>query len=495
MQSHKRLMAFGVVAVLVGGCASRSPFAEWTDGGLREWRLEDVTVHRSEVGVRAHDAKREGEDAAVPEDAGPEDYVRLAVERNPAIESARQRVAGLLARIPQVTSLDDPELRVALFGDMAETAAGQVGVMTGVSQELPFPGKLTARGRIALQEAEEAKAELDETGLNVIARTRQAYWDYYYASRAIEVTDESRGLLTQLRQVAETEYAAGTVTQQDVLMASVELSDLENQLITLEQQRVAAAARLNALMNRPVGAPLPAPPPAELQPVTLRLDRLLDMAMQTNTELAQIRRRIKADRQRLKLAKLQRWPDLTVGLSYSVVEDEGLAVMANGEDQWWLNFEINLPIWLDKLEAAEDEARRGIMEELADLRRAHNHHASHIQDMLAEVDTQQRRVKLFRDVIIPQARQAVDASLSAYQAGDLEFLSVVDNWRTLLEFRRMYHQSLAELEQAFAEIEETIGQEVSRQPVEVEVEQPEEIERDSNETNPAPNGADTEQQQ
>ena len=441
--------------VLMAGCApASSPFSELTDEGwlvdFDDTRAALAAVARSEPHV------------VIPEDAAEADYVRLALERNPAIRAAGERVRRLAQRIPQAESLDDPFVRVAPFGEMAQTAAGEVGVMTSVSQKLPFPGKLEARGRIAAQEVAEAVQELQRIRLAVVSDTRLVFWSYYYTAQAIQVTERSRDLLAQIRDVAESKLKAGTATQQDVLRASLELSNLDNELIALRQRLITARAMLNRLLDRPVTAALPLPEIRRLDSLALQLDELLAEAQRINPSIRRNRERIQRFRERLSLAKLNRWPDLTVSFNYNLVDREGLSGVANGDNQWWVGFGVNLPIWTQRLDAAEAEAIRGVLEGIATLGDEQNRVAFRVQDALARVESQQRQVILVRDVILPQARQTVDASMSGYRAGRLEFLTLVDNWRKFLDFQLMYHQSLSQLEKSFAELQRAIGRDVQR---------------------------------
>ena len=447
-------------AVGCGNPRHGGPFSEWID---RDWSPDELAQAWSDqTGEPIARAGNSMGSVEIPDDAGPEDYVRLALRRNPAIKAAQQRVRRLANRIPQVTSLGDPMLTIAPIGEMAETAAGQVRVMTGVSQKLPFPGKLQARGDIAGLDTSMAVHDLENTRLAVIADTRRAYWSYYFTVRAIEVTTHNRQLLARFQQIAEAKYRAGAATQQDVLRASVELSNVENTLITLAQRRSTAVAMLNRLIDRQVTATLPEPPPIDPDELTLELDPLLATADLANPAIRKVHERIDVFRKRLQLAKLGRWPDLTVSFNYNLVDDEGLSRIANGEDQWWVGLGVNLPIWQEKLDAAERESARGVMEAIAELREARNRVAFRVEDAFVKVDTQQRLVILFRDVIVPQARQTVDSALGSYQAGKVDFLTLVDNWRRLLDFQLMYHQSLAQLEQSFAELQQAVGEDLDR---------------------------------
>lgn len=442
-------------------------YRAWERRDPATWRLTDTGSLHQAATLRSRPDDTDGE-GAPPQpvdpaaDAGPDAYVELALRRNPSILAARRRVERLGARVPQATSLDDPMLQVAPFGEMAQTAAGQVGLMTGVSQKLPFPGKLRERGRIAEQDVAAAAAELQQTMLQVAAEVRRTYWNYYFAARSIESTRRSRELLSQFQRIAQAEYESGTRSQPDVLRASVELGNLDNELVVLAQRQASARAMLNQLTDRPVGAPLPEPAPIEPERLVAQLDQLLAQAAQQNPLLRKIHERIEQARRQRALAKLNRWPDLTVSATYNAVDDEGLSMAANGDDQWWFGFGINLPIWTEKYDAAEREALAGLLEGTADLTAQRNRIAFAVQDAYLKVEAQQKLVELFGDSILPQARQAVDSSSSGYRAGSVDFLTLVDNWRKLLNYELMYHRALAEMEQAIADLEQAVGGDVQR---------------------------------
>lgn len=455
---------------VLNGCAS--PFddpgySDWTAKDPAQWRLGESGAMHMGDSLQSQLADNDQHDprlAVLPgQDGGPNVYVKLALERNPSIRAAELRVQRLGAVVPQVTSLDDPMLQVAPFGEMAETAAGQVGLMSGVSQKLPYPGKLGTRGKIAQRDVNMAMAELQQTRLRVVADTRRAYWSYYFTTRALETTRKSRQLLDQFRQIAEAEYKAGNRSQPDVLRASVELSNVDNELIVLEQRRATAGGMLNQLMDRPVDSDLPEPQTIEPEQIDARLDVLLSAAAQHNPALQKVHERIEQYRYRRELAKLNRRPDLTVSATYNLVDDEGLSMAANGQDQWWFGFGVNLPIWAKKYDAAEREAFRGLMEGVAELTAEQNRIAFQVQDAYLRFEAQQKLVELFRGVIVPQAKQTVDASASGYRAGSVDFLTLMDNWRKLLNFDLMYHRAVADMQQAMADLEQVVGGRVQQE--------------------------------
>ena len=269
-------------------------------------------------------------------------------------------------------------------------------------------------------------------------------------------------MLSQLSQVVQAKYRAGTATQESVLRISVELNNLNNELIELSQRKRTAVGMLNALLDRAIDAPIPDPAPIDLDLFDTKLDDLLARAFATNPAIKTVRQRIERFTTQRELARLNRYPDLTTSISYNLVDSSGLSGVANGDDQWWLGFGINLPIWQGRLDAAEREAVRGVLETSSQLATTQNRVAFRVQDAYLKIDSKQQQALLLRDAIVPEAAQTVDASLSEYRSGKVEFLTLVDNWRKLLNFQLMYQHTLSSLEQSFAALEEAVGQDIAQ---------------------------------
>lgn len=423
-----------------------------------------------EAGLQSVAGNAASEPLVVPEDVTLADYVAFALGRNPSIHRAIRTVQAGGYRVPQVTSLEDPMLAVVLpTGDMIETAAGMMDAQVGITQKIPFPGRLTRRGKVAEQEVRMALATLTDVRIRVVSDVARAYYEYYLADVSIEITRASEQLLEQMRAVASARYRTGSATQQDVLRAEVELYALTNELITLQQRRATAQARLNTLIDRPVEAPLPAPRPFDLQTVDWKLPDAMNRAVESNPQLVRLREQIVRDLERIRLAKLEYFPDLRAGFSYTFI-GSGISPVATGDDNWSVPIGLALPIWWNRLRAGVLEANADTLASIEQLEEARNTILFGLQDTLVKVDTQYRQAVLFRDLLVPRARQTVEVSTAAYRSGDVQFTALIENWRNWLDFSLAYHRALAGLEQRFADLQQLIGTPVPRHPNEPPVE-------------------------
>ncbi len=456
---QKMLLSAGLLFGSLSACVSPldQTYSQWPNVVEADWRVTD-----SESPPR-NDSRQRGGSASVEAPPGDvEAWVTLALERNAGLRAAGLRVERLRQVRPQVTSLEDPMLTIAPLGEMAQTAAGEVGWMAGLSQRFPFPGKLDARGDAADATVEQAIHNLEAMRLQVAADTRRAWWSLIYVERAIEVVERDRGLVSQFLDVAEAKYRAGTVEQQDVLRAQVELTTLDNQIIQLNQHQVTAIAALNQLADRRIDGPVEVS--AHITPNTttaLRsLDDLLDLATR-HPRLAALRSQHDRFRAERRQAQLDRYPDVNVSLNYNAVDRDGLSPVADGEDQFWLGLGINLPLWQGRRDAAERAAMLGTLETSAMLAEEQNRLAYRVRDALARADAQARSVELFEQRMLPEARQAVDAASGSYRAGRTDFLTLIDNTRRLTELDLMYQQALTRLQQDLADLELAVGQSLS----------------------------------
>ena len=456
------------LVVALAGCSAYWPLSDDIEERIR---AETASLSPS---IGEDDAvRRIGEEAAsgdlAPPEAFPlppepalEDYVRFALERNPRIRAMVRDVEAMGLRVPQVTSLDDPMLTfVPPTGDMTQTAGGMMDASVGISQKVPFPSKLAARGRVAEQVVRIALENLRATRLDVVADVKQAYYGYYLTGISVRVAREHIDLLRRIRDVAAAKFRAGIAPQQDVLRAEVELYQLSNELLTLEQEVRTARAALNVLIDRGIEAELPPPSPFDAQRVEWELETLMARAVAASPELQTLRETVRRDLEAGRLARLDYLPDFSVGGAYSFIGG-GISPVADGSDAWNLTLGMTLPVWFQRIRAGILQRNAEILGSALRYRSRRNDVFVALQDALVRVDIQYRRALLFRDAILPRARQAVEVSESGYQSGQLDFLTWIDNWRRLIEFTLEYHRALAGLEQSFALLEQLAGGELPR---------------------------------
>lgn len=377
--------------------------------------------------------------------------VAEVLTRNPDVRSAAAAWQAAAERYPQEVSLDDPMLGSVLgpgsWGNSTVTSAYAIEM----SQKLPWPGKRRLRGNIAQAEANAAYYDVGEERLRVAELTRLAYYEYFVTERQREVLKDSSGLLESFRKIAQSKYESASVEQQDVLLADVELGQLERQRLALDRQARVARARINTLLLLPADAPLASPPASLSLPDDSRSPQeLQSLAVAQRPELAAQEAKIRAERYTVSLAYKEFYPDIEVLGRYDAFwQEDPLRPM--------VGMNLNMPLNKQKRWAAVREARARVVKEQAVLDSKIAELSFDVEQAYSRVDESRKTLDVYKGRLVPAARQSVESARASYTAGSLDFLRLIESQRQSLSIQEAYYQATAEYFQRLAELDRIIG--------------------------------------
>ncbi len=194
--------------------------------------------------------------------------IQEAIENNPDIVAAKAYTSVTKERIPQAGALDDPDVYVRFWNTPESLNIAKTDTtIYGIGQRFPVPGLLAQKEEVARYASKQAEQQLAAKALEISASVTAAYYELYYAYKALTVHHEQVKLLKHFFEIANAKFKVGKGTQVDVLRAQVELSKLFQHLPTLEQRRETAQAQVNTLLNRSPLAPLGIPQIPDPQPL------------------------------------------------------------------------------------------------------------------------------------------------------------------------------------------------------------------------------------
>jgi outer membrane protein TolC len=384
--------------------------------------------------------------------------LRIAREANPMLRAARASATAAAQRVGPAGALPDPQLQFGLMNRMASDFGSTMDPMTmnqvQLMQMLPWPGKLGNAKRAARHTAAAAGAEADEQERMLVAQVRMTYYDVAYADRALAVMERTRGLLRDFTTVATTMYAVGSGIQQDVLRAQVEVARMGEAITRMAQMRIAAAARLNALLGREATNPIGAVALPELPTDDLPLaDTLIAWALASRPALRAGAERVAAAEASLGAARRELFPDFQLGVQYQ--QRPQFPTMVS------LMLGFNVPLFA----AAKQLPMRREMAAMRDMSQAEllslrNETIARIIETRARAAQDRALGRLYRTSILPQARSAVQAALGSYRVGRVPFMTLVDNQMTVNRYETEAYRFLADYHQAVGELEALVGREV-----------------------------------
>ncbi|MEW6324645.1 MAG: TolC family protein [Nitrospirota bacterium] len=374
-----------------------------------------------------------------------------ALAGNPEILSFKQRWNAAKEEIPQARSLDDPQLIFTQWSIPSNfNLAGADESWYGIGQSLPFPGKRSLKGTIAAKASEAAEQEYRAKILEITARVKAAYYQLFLIQQSRDLHLEHQALREEFIRIANQKYAVGQASQQELLKAQVELSKLHNSLLVLEQEQASAAAELNSLLNRPPGASFGRIKEPVYRPFDQAIDGLTAQALQNRPELKAASFMIEQSERARALAKKNYLPDFMVELMYWDVH--------GGSNKWQTNVKMTLPwIFTGKYAARARQTDAQAAQARAEQAALHNQTLFELRDLFTQVKTAEQLIDMYRHGVLPQAEQSLKSARIGYQTGKVDFLSLIDGERTLLDLQLEYAGAKVQFWQAIARLERSVG--------------------------------------
>jgi outer membrane protein TolC len=385
------------------------------------------------------------------------DLIAFALINNPQIIALKTHWQASLNQLKIESSLPDPILNTTYYLQEIETRNGPLKANIKLSQKFPWFGKLKTKSKIAQLKANINKEKYKTLQLKIITKVKETFFELYWVNKAITITKLHLDLAKQLEKIAQIKYTAGQVSQKDLLKAQIKISQLQNHLHTFTNIKTSIKTKLNRLLGRPPNATLGKPEKIKLKKITIDLKRLYKQAKKSSPLLKLHQQQIKKARQNIKLAKLNFWPDLTLGIQYQNISPEGSMSPHKGQDAWSLSVAVNLPIWWEKRKRALKKAKIKTLSKQFAAKNTENTILQEIKNTYLRLKTHQQTLTLYKDELIPKARQTFWITTQDYKTGQTDFFNLINSLEQLLNLQLSYEQTLTSLHQDLAKLEELIG--------------------------------------
>jgi cobalt-zinc-cadmium efflux system outer membrane protein len=384
-----------------------------------------------------------------------------ALQSNPEIQAAKNKLESARARSKQATYLEDPELNMEAWGvplNHPVKYRSANPLIVGVRQKLPFFGKLGLKGEMAMQDVRMAEEELRAKEQEILAKVKTAYADYFMNTKSVEISKELLELIRHTSATAEGLYQVGKAPQQDVIRALLERTELLNKLTLAEKDLLISQAKLNTLLSRRPDAPLGASRELDVRSVPIQFAQLEKLSLEQRPELRALESSVSRSEKAIQLAERNRkYPDFMVGLQYWVAPDQSPRHMYAP----MLTLTIPFSPWTKgKHDYEIEEALAERQAAKANLAAMKNMALLEVRETSARLNAAMKSVSIYRDGLLPQTEQSFQAAVAAYQTGGVNFMTLLDAQRMIRDVRMGYYKAVVDYEQSRADLERAVGKEL-----------------------------------
>jgi len=386
------------------------------------------------------------------------DLLVEAEQNNPQIQAARHGWRSAQQVSTQVSTLPDPQfvfqhLSVGSprpFAGYTNSDFAYVGI--GISQDLPYPGKLRLRGEIAKKDADVSQQRYETVRRAMLAEVKMAYFQLSYLAKRQTILEGNGQVLQEVEQAAEAKYRSGMGNQQDVLQAQLEQTKLLREITTTQLESGKLQAEIKQLLNRAQSSPDIETTETSETLAAYTYDQLLAAATANNPEIAGAQKLVEKQRLQVDLAKKDFYPDFNFQYMWQRTDPTQFRAY------YVATLGVRFPIYRGRrqqpeLAQAEAEQSRAKSEYETQTQQI----AFLLRQQFLAAEKSAELLKIYSGGLVPQARAELQAGMAAYQSNRQDFQALLASFLDVLKFDEEYWQTLSEHETALAKIEELTG--------------------------------------
>jgi cobalt-zinc-cadmium efflux system outer membrane protein len=367
----------------------------------------------------------------------------LADKQNLDLAAARRRRAAALAGIQIARQRPNPSANFTTLRD--EPHEGLF-----FDQPVEIGGQRGRRIDVARQEGALTEIEIAALARQVRRSTREAYYAAAYARAESARLAHVVELAKRLGQIAEDRFKTGDVAQLEVIQTGLEVSRAEADLEVARQREKVSTSQLNALLNEPAAKAWELAGTLEDTTPTARLEDLLSRAYQSNPDLQHLGGEKKVEESHRSLLKAERIPNLDFEAGVDFNSPRDFRYGPRGQ------ISIGLPLFTrNQGEIAQSLANERVLE--AETAATERSVSARVEAAFYDLEAQRTQVLLYRDRLLPVARQLESMAEESYRAGKTNILTAIEAQQAVQSVESSYLQSLEQLQDLYAGLEETVG--------------------------------------
>ncbi len=361
----------------------------------------------------------------------------IAVKVSPKLKMLQAKSDAAESKANINTNLPDPMLSLGLANmptnTFSFTQEPMTGKIIGLSQAIPFPGKLSAAADFEGKDVEIIRQEIDDARNEILKNISQDYFELIYIRKAIGVTGKSKQLLQNIAKVVRTNYSVSRASQQNILKVELEITNLNDKIDDLKSKENSLIAKINAELLRPAETPVVTDSLPQIKYYDLTQQTLDSLAVRNRPFLTGTKLAVEKAELQKKLADYGYYPNFNLSVQYSN-RDRIAKTNTPLADFLTVMVGISLPLnyggkVTSGVEAAE--ASQQMYEEQYNLSLQVLN--SNFGTSLAKLNSLKSRIRLVEEAQLPQARQTYTSSLSDYQVGKVDFINVIDAQNKLFQ--------------------------------------------------------------
>jgi cobalt-zinc-cadmium efflux system outer membrane protein len=387
---------------------------------------------------------------------GLEKMIDEALSHNFEIMAYSEDARAEKKKITTQYNLSDPSVGISRLDRGLETE------YLTVQQKIKFPTKYYLAGKSQKKLYQSSKNTLSRAKLETRKDIIEVYYSLYAVQKTIQLTKINLQLVKDFARVAEKKYAARKSTQSDSMKAHFEITQLELNLLNFEQEESVLQAKLATLLGKSNSKNISLSeleldsPKVNITKIPDKNDELDNKISQSSPALLAQKNKYEAMKIKRSLAKWEFAPD------FNIQYQQRISGLPEDSNIFSINATIPLWFWSNSAESSRASA-------IANAEKYRHENLSlklkeNIKSLKIRIKKTNKALVVYTTTLMPQAEGAYRTSRSAYKAGKVSFLDLLDAERSLYSVKLAYYKALSHFARDVASAETLLGESISNIP-------------------------------
>ena len=386
-----------------------------------------------------------------------EEYIQIAIEQNPELQSLRAGVEADRERVREAGVLMDPEVSVAYDFNpmMSDSYLGRFSV--SAMQMLPWFGTLDARRDLQRSAADVSRTQISSRQLEILRDLQLTWFDIAEIREQIHITEQTLELVRDLEKLVEARYETGRAGQADILRIQMEEQRLLNRIAELEDRINPLTARFNELLNRDAKTEVETADELSHADLAWSDEETRDRIRRLNPIFDGIEAERTAAENAHRLAELDGRPGFGIGVEVMGRDFGPMSMFPDARESIVGMATIRVPLFRSRYNSQKQQANHRIRS--LDLRehQTENRLMADLEVYLEEIRRSERKLILLSDELVPRAQQALSILSEEYSVGNARFDELLQIQRELLDLEFESIEALTNQNRAVIKIETLMG--------------------------------------
>ncbi len=385
--------------------------------------------------------------------------LKYAYHSNPSIQASKASWKIFIENYRIGKSYPDPQLMVTYFPSPIETRLGPQDWNLNLSQPIPFPGKLTQKGKVLEADTRISKLKLDKAVRNIVTSISTSYYELLYIQRAIEIAKANFNLNQELVKISENKYSQDKGLFYDISKAQAQTAQIQYDILLLEELEQTEKTKINTILNRDPDAPLGKARGVVLKNIVYSRNEVYDFSQNNQEDVLIAKEKVNKAEEIIKLSKYESLPSFKLGLFYAGIGDPDVPSPPKnaGDDAVGIQFGLNIPLWLGKNKSKVSKAIASKNKAKAEKRQVANQNNAKISRLWFKLQNSKRLVSLYEKNLLPQSIKSLQTAETWYRERQASFADFLEVQATTYNFQLSLARARADYGKTLVKLEQFAG--------------------------------------